>query len=295
MATDGVKIIDGDAAHDNYWGIMDLYDSDIELNQIEKDFPLEEVDYYNDFENEIHLTSIGLAYWEIGIMTPDRLDLIKKVIGRGACIKEWADYDEKEGKARARVLKRYIKKISQVNSKVRKRKKYRLIKNFHLQENDVLSFQLSDKTYRAMICIKIQQYRGRCDYHFVPTTYSSNKKPILDDILNENILGKLIGSGYSKKETISRQVSIEKIWQYEKIKSVGRFFGMVIIAVNHKDLYNLKPKFEKIGSISFLEDLKKVGSFGYGSTFQRFEDIFSDLEEHIQVFKHHKFPVNILM
>lgn len=27
MATDGVKIIDADTAHDTYWGIMDLYDS----------------------------------------------------------------------------------------------------------------------------------------------------------------------------------------------------------------------------------------------------------------------------
>lgn len=27
MATDGVKIIDGDTAHDTYWGIMDLYDN----------------------------------------------------------------------------------------------------------------------------------------------------------------------------------------------------------------------------------------------------------------------------
>ena len=34
MATDGTKIIDGDTAHDTYWGIMDLYDSGAELKMI---------------------------------------------------------------------------------------------------------------------------------------------------------------------------------------------------------------------------------------------------------------------
>ena len=34
MSTDGVKIIDGDTAHDTYWGIMDLYDSGADFNTI---------------------------------------------------------------------------------------------------------------------------------------------------------------------------------------------------------------------------------------------------------------------
>lgn len=36
MATDGIKIIDGDCAHDTYWGIMDLYDSGADLTTIER-------------------------------------------------------------------------------------------------------------------------------------------------------------------------------------------------------------------------------------------------------------------
>ena len=36
MATDGVKIIDGDTAHDTYWGIMDLYESAADFNTIKK-------------------------------------------------------------------------------------------------------------------------------------------------------------------------------------------------------------------------------------------------------------------
>ena len=44
MATDGVKIIDGDTANDTYWGIMDLYDSQANLELIEKEFPINEAD-----------------------------------------------------------------------------------------------------------------------------------------------------------------------------------------------------------------------------------------------------------
>ena len=34
MATDGVKIIDGDLAHDTYWSIMDLYDKGADIATI---------------------------------------------------------------------------------------------------------------------------------------------------------------------------------------------------------------------------------------------------------------------
>ena len=44
MATDGVKIIDGNTAHDTYWGIMDLYDSGADFDIISKEFPLIQVD-----------------------------------------------------------------------------------------------------------------------------------------------------------------------------------------------------------------------------------------------------------
>lgn len=39
MATDGVKIIDGDSAHDIYWGIMHLYDNGASIKTIRKQFP----------------------------------------------------------------------------------------------------------------------------------------------------------------------------------------------------------------------------------------------------------------
>jgi hypothetical protein len=91
MATDGVKIIDGDTAHDTYWGIMDLYDSDAAFEKIEEEFPITQPDYFDDFDHEIYVTSCALAFWEIGRMTEEKLAIVKHVIEKGACVKEWAE------------------------------------------------------------------------------------------------------------------------------------------------------------------------------------------------------------
>ncbi len=71
MATDGVKIIDGDTAHDTYWGIMDLYDSGATFKTIRTQIPFPQPDYYDDFDYEIYTTAYALAMWEIGFITED--------------------------------------------------------------------------------------------------------------------------------------------------------------------------------------------------------------------------------
>jgi len=293
MATDGVKIIDGDDAHDNYWGIMDLYDSDIELHEIEKQYPLKEVDFNDDFENEIHVTSIGLAYWEIGLMTDERLNLIKSVINRGAGIKEWSEYNEKEGRSRERVLKRYLKKVGKKNEKPRKRKKYRLIKNFHFTENDVLLFKAKDGTYRATICTQIEQYRGHCSYHFATIAYDSSKKPTLDQLKNEAIIGHKIGSGYGKEKTKEMQPGIEKIWAYVQSKE-NFFLGLAIKAIDHKNLHSIKHNFEKIGTLKIIDGLRRTGSIGYESTFESFQERFENIDDFITMFRYQKYPLPII-
>ena len=68
MATDGIKIIDGDLAHDTYWGIMDLYDSNVDIATIKTEIPFARSRYgiEEDFYHEIFVTSYALAFWEIG-------------------------------------------------------------------------------------------------------------------------------------------------------------------------------------------------------------------------------------
>ncbi|WP_027419128.1 hypothetical protein [Crocinitomix catalasitica] len=294
MATDGTKIIDGDTAHDTYWGIMDLYDSEATSEMILNEFPIKQPDYFDAFDNEIYVTSCGLAYWEIGLMTSERIEYIENVIAKNACIDEWRKLSEKEGKSRKSVLTRFLNKIKKENTKIRKPKKYRKISNFIFNENDILLFKLKDNSYRSLICIKIDQYRGNCNYWFVPTIYNSSEKPTEKSITKEMILGRTIGSGYDKETTRKEQPGVEIIWDY--VGGNPKFlFGFVIDAVEHKDLLKFKDSFEKVGSVKIVEGLKKIGSFGYSENFERFEERYTDLDKQISIFGYKKYPIEIMI
>lgn len=293
MATDGVKIIDGDTAHDTYWGIMDLYDSGAEPAIIDKEFPISQIDSYDDFENEIYVTSRALALWEIGQLTIDELAHVRMIIDKGACVNEWRGHDEKSAKARQRELEKFWVKINQANPKIRGRKKYRKITNYYFQPDDLLTFQLKDGNYKAVICAKIDQYRGQCNYIFVPTTYDAPQKPTIEDLWEKEILGREIGSGYSRETTKEMQPGIERIWSLRG-KNSKFFFGVTALAVDHRDLINFKDRFEKVGVLKIIEGLKNTGTFGYDENFERFESIFGDLENYIKAFGEKKFPVSVL-
>lgn len=294
MATNGVKIIDCDTAHDTYWGIMDLYDSGADFDSINKEFPLIQPDNFDDFDNEIYVTSCALALWEMGQMTVDKLAYVKSIIDKGACVKVWTEeYDPKEGKARQKELDKFWKKISQTNTKVRARKKFRKITNFHFQPDDLLTFKLKDGNYRAVICASIDQYRGQCNYILVPTTYNSNKKPTVDDLKDKEIVGRQIGSGYDQQTTREMQPGIDRVWSLTGANS-NFFFGVVQLAVNHKDFINFKNRFEKVGTLKIIEGLKKMGAFSHEEDFERFETIFGNLENHIKIFQQKKYPVTLL-
>ncbi len=293
MATDGVKIIDGDTAHDTYWGIMDLYDSSADFDTINKEFPLIQAGYFGGFDNEIYVTSCALALWEMGQMTEDKLIYVKSIIDKGACIKEWAENNEKDGKARQKELDKFWKKISQINTKIRARKKYRKITNFYFQPDDLLAFQVKNGDYRALICTEIDQYRGQCNYILVPTTYNSSKKPTVDDLKDKEILGRQIDSSYPQQTIREMQPGIERIWNFLG-GNCNFFFGVIQLAVDHKDFIKFKDKFEKVGTLKIIEELKRMGSFLYEDNFERFETIFGDLENHIKIRRREKYPVTIL-
>lgn len=294
MATDGTKIIDGDTAHDTYWGIMDLYDSGAELQMIINEFPLEQPEFFDEFENEIYVTSCGLAYWELGLMTPERIDYIKEIISKDACFKEWTSYSEKEGKSRKSVLKRYLNKIEKPNDKIRKRKKYRKITNFIFNENSVLTFQLSNGEYAVTCCVKIDQYPGTCNYWLVPITLKSTTIPTINEIVEAEILGRTIGSGFSREQTQASQPGIEKIWSYVGGKP-NFCFGFAIQAVEHKDLLKFKDRFEKIGELDITEGLKEIGSISGEDSFERYDETYTDLDNQIKTFGFQKFPISIII
>jgi hypothetical protein len=295
MATDGVKIIDGDLAHDTYNQIMDLYDGDASIELIRKEVPFTKQDYGRepDFYHEIFVTAYALAFWEIGELTNDILEEVKRVIDLKAGVKTWAEQcDEKEGRKRQRELDKLLKKISQPNLKIRKRKKYKKIVNFFFQPEDLLSFKLDDGSYYAVICAKVEQYRGECCYYLAATTYKGKSRPTAEDLKTCFIIGTKIGSGYGQEDMLLMQPGIDHIWKYTGVPNI--FFGLSLLVVLHEDFMAFKERFEVVGKLKIRESFKHMGSRCGLRGFDRFQDYFGDLEKNLITFREEKYPVSLL-
>ena len=113
MATDGIKIIDGDLAQDTYDGIMDLYNggASVEVIRDEMPFMKEDLGPDTDFYHEIFVTAHALAFWEIGELTPEVLTEVKRVIDLQAGVAIWTkEADAATGKSGSKPSLDYIKK-----------------------------------------------------------------------------------------------------------------------------------------------------------------------------------------
>ena len=305
MATDGVKIIDGDTAHDIYWGIMNLYDNGATVETIRNKFPFPQADIYDDFDYEIYTTAYALAFWEIGFITNDIINEVKSVIEKGACVKTWAEeFDAKEGKKRQKELEKLWIKINTKNAKTRKIQKYKKVEKFIFEVNDVLTFQLADKNYYATIILDIHQYRGNCTYRFGKLTFKDHTQPTIEKIEKSKIVGRKIPSGLGMDmtkilsmgfEEILKQGGLEAILKKEA-ENTGSFqIGMSIIGINHKELINIANKFKKIGKLNLKEACKQVGSMGGAINFEDLTRDFSDLENTMKIFREESFEIQSLL
>ncbi|MBV7441702.1 hypothetical protein KRX57_09740 [Weeksellaceae bacterium TAE3-ERU29] len=321
MAIDGVKIIDGDLAHDTYEAIMELYDSGANAEMIKKEIPFTKEDYgiNSDFYHEIFVTAYALAFWEIGEITDEILNEVKHVIALKAGVKLWTEEcNEKEGNKRQRVLDRFLKKISKPNQKIRKRKKYRVVKNLYFEQNDVLTFKLSDDNYCSVICVNITQNKSQTTYDLALTTYKRKEKPTIEVLKNEFLVSHLIESKSTKKEILESQPGVDILWEYHKNNAQpmtqaqkdrtysdsfieifeGRkqnfIFSIPFTLVTHKDMTPMKDRFEVIGKLKVKESFNSWGGIHYLSTFEKIEDYFSNLDEETELFRKVKFPIKLL-
>ncbi|BDD03875.1 hypothetical protein [Aureibacter tunicatorum] len=305
MATDGVEIIDGDTAHDTYWGIMDLYDEGASIETIRIQIPFPQPDYYDDFDYEIYTTAYALAFWEIGGITPDIIQEVKYVIEKEACVKVWTEEcHETEGKARQKELDKLWDKINSPNPKIRERKKYKKIEHFIFEVNDVLTFQLANNHFYATIILDISQYRGECSYKFGKIIFEDTIKPTIQDIEKSKIIGSKIPSGSGMDMTkilsmdfneIQKQGGIDEILKREAEKTGSYQIGMSMTGIEHEDLIKISNKFSKIGTLKFKEISKQVGSMSAASNFEDLTVDFVDLDNYLNVFKNETFEIKELL
>lgn len=241
MATDGVKIIDGDYAHDVYHIFMDLYNAQKPLVEIRKE--VEQLRADNDaFDDEIFITAYALALWEIGELTPVVLQEVKQAIELGAFAKYLTEQEQAltMAKQRQQVLARFWNKISQPNPRPRKRKAYKTQKKFAFEPGDALAFQLpGDGIYCVTILLSVSQHRGRCSYHFIVHDYVGEHKPTMANILAGSVFAGPV---------------------YRDMPEYG--LGFYSTGVGHKHLLKFADKFECIGQLSLADEAKRLGVQG---------------------------------
>ena len=247
MATDGVRIIDGDLASDTYDQFMEMYDAGATVQEIRQAVE-EPYDEEDGFDYEIYITVYALALWQIGQLTPYVIAEVDEVIDRGAGVKTWTEEcGAKEGQKRQLELEKLRKKLSLPNLKIRKRRTYKVVTKFVFEENAVITFQLPDGDYCATILVSIMQHQGRCHYFFIVSTYKSKRKPTIEDIKNVEIVGR------------------------KKPLSFGNYgVWLATILLGPKLLRSFASQFEQIGKLEIKPEHKEIGSSGGAKSFEDF-------------------------
>ncbi|MCI1189309.1 hypothetical protein MON38_17940 [Hymenobacter sp. DH14] len=276
MATDGVKIIDGDLAHDVYVTFMDLYDAGESIETVKTAIEQFQADN-DDVDDEIFITAYALALWEVGQLDEEILSQVALAIKQNAFANYLTQSENapNEGRKRQQVLNRFWDKISQPNIRPRKRKIHKAQTKFVFDEGDVLSFQMSDGTYRATILLLISQHRGRCSYQFAMPTYTAPSKATFEDVQNGEIMGRMI-------EPASR-------------------VGFNVVGMAHKTLLAIADRFERIGHLEITQAAKRCGAQSGAVDFESFASAFVDFNNIIGIKKtvktHSKqvFPVRQLL
>jgi hypothetical protein len=287
MAIDGTKIVDSDAAHDIYNEFIDLYDAGVDIVEIKKKCEMWRNDVFDEVEFEIFITTYALALWETGNLTEEILYETQKTVASGASVKMWLEESgEGDAKKREKELEKFLQKISTQKSKPRKRKKYKQITNFLFEIDDIVTFQLQDKSYRAAILLNIFQYRGKCIYQFTPTSYIQTEKPTESVIKDCFLFVRKIGSGFDRKTIQKMQPGIEKFWASDTSFSIPFTIGFALDGIEHKDLLNFKEKFEVAGKARIKDSFREMGSIGYEATFEEFAKQYTDIVDHcVRIFK----------
>lgn len=300
MATDGVKIIDGDLAHDIYNEFMELYDAGDDVESIKEKLGNRDAEF-DEFELEVYVTTYALALWEIGALADDIFQKAKEIVSREIGVRIWLEEaGEKESLRRKKVLHEFINKISKPNSKPRKRKKYRTVQNHIFGVGEVLAFALPDRGYRVTLVGGMLNQKGKCYYQFNMLTYKSMLKPSLSDALKAEIVGRKIPNGLGAFtleiiklgfDEINKRGGFDEIIKKEAERTGSYVIGFSTTSIEHRDLLTMQTHFEKIGQLNLGREFQNPGSMSSVDTFERFTLPFEDIDNHLKTFKEEKLPL----
>jgi len=262
MATDGIKIIDGDLANDIYGVFMEMYDTGASLEAIEQAIaiPFDEED---GFDYEIYITVYALALWQTGQLTSEVLEEVDRVIARGACVEVWTEEcGPKEGRRRQHELEKFRSKISQPTLRIRQRKQSTPLQKLIFAEGDVLTFQLMPDDIYCVVILLLVSKRGRYpSYYFIVHDYIGQRKPTMADVLQGKVMG---------RPAIAGDVSTRKCFD--------------AIGIDHKHLSAIADQFEQIGELAIHEQAKRLGAQAGAISFSDIALPFRYLERDLKSF-----------
>lgn len=277
MAIDGVKILESDLAQDIYNEFMDLYDANIDMCEIKKRIEKWKAQGLDEIEYEIFSTAYGLALWEVGELLEDQLQEIEKVVQNESLAKLFLEeFGEIEYEARKKEVQKLLKKISKPKSKIRKRKKYKKISKTMFLKGDLFYIKDQENVFYCGLVYNIDQYRGKCYYHFAFTDYIGSEPISIEKIQGSSVYGRKIPSG-------------------QKTIHGNYVLGIDIIAIEHKDLILFGNKLKVFGNVNIKENYSKVGSIGFEDAFDKLCDLFINSETRSEVWNSIKIPIEDLI
>jgi len=281
MAIDGIKIVDSDLAHDVYHEFMDMYDANMDLNEIKSKINLWRKANLDEIDFEIFISTYALALWETGFLTNNIIDEVNQTLIHGRSLKMWAELtSEAESLGRQKELKKLIKKISAPKVNPRKRKKYSTITRFLFEDDTIVTFKIPDGSYRAAIMFGVNQYRGNCNYNFTATAYSHRQLPKEEDIIHGSVFIHKIGTMHERSKVRKEQPGIEWFWKRDNKFKMPFRVGLPITAIEHRDLIKFKERLTVIGKARIKQSFKKLGSIGYEDEFEQFAKRFTDVVDY---------------
>lgn len=253
MSIDGTGVLESDLAFGVYNKALDLYDSGLDLQEIETSLGGLDEWTYDEFERDIYLTAKAKAYWEIGILPDSLLKKIESAINDEKGLEEWKEFSKQEYINRKAVLEKFIKQISAPNQSPRPRIIYETVKNKYYKEGDSLVLNLNNKEFKGLV-IGISEYRGVCDYDIAVITPEGY-------VIGHKILSTLHTAGF--------------------------VYGASVVKLDHKLIEDNEEKFKVIGNFPLDPEKIETGSYGgvidMGDVQEEFERIIEMAEEQIKI------------
>ncbi|MCY4756352.1 hypothetical protein [Pelomonas aquatica] len=273
MSISGAGVLDSDAAHDLYQGVLDRYDAGMPLEQICEWIAAFEAQAVDALELECLLAAGVKVLWEIGHPDDVLLARLLRVLDSGESRALWFSDGGTPDLAKARdgVLNRLLKQIAQPKVKPRPRRRYPQVKRRLFELGDCLELTMvGQKTYRGVVC-KIDQRRGRCEYAVLVMANLPDSAP--DSFRAGTYFG-----------------------HYIHHFAVGRLAGPHVIRMDHAMLVREQCPFRVVGRVDLDPESYSPGSWGGVLCMQHVVDDFErTLANDMGAFRKQRLPLSNLL